>query len=118
MKTYAAIGVLCSLLIVAPALAASPAMHGAQEASTNAHKHTNNLQHGIHARLGRLWTGQSPMERDNQEVRALNLLSAAGYRQFGDMTRKGTEFVTPANKHGQLFSVTVAANGVISAKEM
>jgi len=82
------------------------------------HVPANASQQKVLARVGRRWTGQARMERGDREVWALNLLEAAGYRQFADVTRKGAVFFTTANKHGQLYSVTVAANGAISASEM
>jgi hypothetical protein len=89
MKTQIAAGLLCSLILAAPALA----MHNAT--ATRA---------------------QSHLTQGDKEVRALNLLEAAGYRNMSELQRTGSEFSATASKRGSLYNVQVAANGKISAK--
>ncbi len=120
MKPYLAPASLCAALLFAsaPVLAAPQAMHAVRESPAKTEAAATIPRQTARAHPERDWTGRSRMARGDREVRALNLLEAAGYRQFGDIVRKGPRFVTTANKHGELFSVSVAANGVISAKEM
>jgi hypothetical protein len=120
MKPHLVTASLCSALLLAsaPAFAAPHAVNAVRKSLPKAEVAANIPRQSTEMHLERRWTGRSRMERGDREVRALNRLEAAGYRQFGDFVRKGSEFVTTANKHGELFRVTVAANGVISAREM
>lgn len=60
-------------------------------------------------------TAKNMSIQGNREVRALNALEAAGYRQFNNLHAKGADFVTTAMKAGKSYSVTVTSAGRIEA---
>ena len=53
----------------------------------------------------------------DREVRALNALESAGYRQFNNLRANGTDFVATAMKAGRSYDVTVTPQGRIEAKK-
>ena len=68
--------------------------------------------HNHHAKMAKNVLG-----RGNGEVRALNALESAGYRQFNNLHASGTDFVATAMKAGQSYDVTVTPQGRIEAKK-
>ena len=53
----------------------------------------------------------------DREVRALNALESAGFRQFNNLRANGTDFVATAMKAGQSYDVTVTPQGRIEARK-
>jgi len=108
--------VACVALLGVQALAAQtqPTSHTAnkvaQNSATNDHKankHTHHRKLAMNASL-----------QGDREVRALNALEAAGYRQFANLRAQGKTFVATASKSGRSYNVTVSSAGSIQANRI
>lgn len=107
-----------TMFLAAPALAAT---HPARAQSQTAAKTTPakaapaksasaKITHRHHSRMAR-----NVSTRGDREVRALNALESAGYRQFANLHAKGHEFVATAMKGGKSYDVTVTGADRIEA---
>jgi hypothetical protein len=92
-------------------LAASPALAGTQ-AATKGHATANSIRMKAkmhhHHRMAR-----KVSMRGDAEVRALNALEAAGYREFDDFHAQGKHFVATATKAGKFYGSSAILVGRI-----
>ncbi len=114
MSKILVIGAASIALLAAPAIAMTSdanAIHTKTQTATNSATSVRKAVHRHHH--DRLSMNAST--RGDKEVRALNTLEAAGYRQFGTLHAHGSEFVTTATKAGHSYNVTVMPSGKIQA---
>lgn len=116
MSKYFVITAACIALLAAPAVAATSnasVAHNHIQTAAKSVVHTRNAARRHHR--DRLATKSST--RGDGEVRALNALEAAGYRQFNNLHVQGANFVATASKAGKSYTVTVMPSGSIQANK-
>lgn len=106
MSTKLLIAATAAILAASPALAATQAASKSHAAAITSEK--TKMHH--HHRMAR-----KVSMRGDAEVRALNVLEAAGYRQFNDLHARGRDFLATASKAGKFYDVTVMPSGSINA---
>lgn len=103
-----------AMLLTAPALAANaakPPAHAHAQPMKSTKTTSAKPMHHRHAKK----VSMNMSTRGDREVRALNALESAGYRQFDNLHRKGGEFVATAMKSGRSYDVTITPAGQIQA---
>ena len=107
-------GATFALLLASPGMAAtsSPAPSSHVKATSNASS-SMKKETLHHVRAKKISMNSSKSGRS--EVRALNTLEAAGYRQLNDLHAKGADFVGTVQKAGKTHDVTVTPAGGIKA---
>lgn len=95
-----------AMLLAAPALAEAATTNAVQSATTGKTKTASTE------------ATKNVSVKGDREMRALNALESAGYRQFNTLHANGTDFfVATAMKAGQSCDVTVTPQGRIEARK-
>lgn len=121
LKTATAIA--AALLLTSAGTMAAPAMHHSKTATHMTAKptdhHMAHSKHHWHHRMAAKHSMQHhrmamrATRTGDREVKALNVLEAAGYSGFQDMHPQGQDIVLKASKNGSTQNVTVTPSGQI-----
>ena len=112
MIKYFLTGTAAALLLTSAAVGAPAATTGSGHAAITQTDH--NTKSKTHHRHHNHLAKKASIRGDN-EVHALNVLEAAGYRQLNNLHAQGLDFVAKAEKAGKSYNVSVTPTGSIKA---